>query len=113
MLILIIKNVLSANIGTISMLMGIVSTLNKCSVDMVNTNIMPKLFIIRTNTNTNVTGIDIDRISWLPELYISKYPAIKNKTDLYNLCLITCIYDISLYILLAYIITIDMFIIVE
>ena len=113
MLILTIKNLLSANIGIISMCMGIVSVLNKCSVDMVNTNIMPKLFIMSTNTNTNVTGIDIERMSWFPELYINKYPAIKNSTDLYNLCLITCIYDISLYILLAYIMMIDMFIIVE
>ena len=64
MLILTIKNLLSANIGIISMCMGIVSVLNKCSVDMVNTNIMPKLFIMSTNTNTNVTGIDIERMSW-------------------------------------------------
>jgi len=108
-----IKNVLNVNIGTISMCIGIVNILNKCSVDIVNTNITPKLFIISTITNINVTGIDIERISWLPELNINKYPATKNSTDLYNLCLITCIYDISLYITLAYIIIIDIFIIVE
>jgi len=73
------------------MCIGIINILNKCSVDIVNTKKMPKLLIIRTTTNTNVIGIDMDRISWLPELNISKYPAIKKRTDLYNLCLITCI----------------------
>ena len=73
------------------MCIGIVNILNKCSVDIVNTNIIPKLFIIRTTINTNVIGIDMDRISWLPEFNINKYPAIKKSTDLYNLCLTTCI----------------------
>ena len=61
----------------ISMCIGIANILNKCSVDIVNINITPMLLIISTNTNMNVTGIDIMRISWFPELNINKYPAIK------------------------------------
>lgn len=107
------KKTLRVIIGITNICVGIVNILNKCSVDIVNTKNDPMLFIMMITINIKFIGIDIERISWLPELNISKYPAIKNSTDLYKLCLITCMWDISSYMLLAYTIIIDIFIIVE
>jgi len=66
------KKILKVNGTIINICIGIVNILNKCSVDIVNTNKMPKLFIIKITTNIKLIGIDIERISWLPELNINK-----------------------------------------